>query len=118
MQLVTNEIKATLLANAQATANSETGGEDFPPVVKFFAPWSSATWLISEMDEDGIMFGLCDLGMGCPELGSVLLQELESHVGPCGLTIERDRGFAGEAPMSVYADAARKNGCIVSYPVD
>ena len=36
--------------------------------VKLFC--GSSTWLLSEFDEkNGLFFGLCDLGHGCPELG-------------------------------------------------
>jgi len=33
----------------------------------------AATWLLTELDSEDpdIAFGLCDLGMQCPELGSV-----------------------------------------------
>ena len=52
------------------------------PVVKLFNPVGGGTWLLSEMDEQGIAFGLCDLGMGEPELGYVAIQELEQAVLP------------------------------------
>src|SRR3546814_1805581 len=54
-------------------------------------PVGSATWLATEMDEDGILFGLADLGFGCPELGSFALAELEAVRLPFGLGIERDQ---------------------------
>jgi hypothetical protein len=78
-------------------------------VVKFFDPTGAATWLITEMmpDEPDILFGLCDLGMGCPELGYVGLTELQSVTGRFGLGIERDLYFTARYPLSVYADAAR-----------
>ena len=51
---------------------------DFRPVVKLFTPDGAATWLLTEIDPayQDIVFGLCDLGMGCPELGSVSLAVL------------------------------------------
>jgi hypothetical protein len=44
---------------------------DFEPVVKLFTPWGGANWLLTEIepDEPDLAFGLCDLGMGFPELG-------------------------------------------------
>ena len=50
---------------------------------------------LTEIDPEDpdIAFGLCDLGMGCPELGSVSLSELESVRGKLGLPIERDLHF-------------------------
>ena len=51
------------------------------PVVKLFTPDASATWLLTELDpaDPDLAFGLCDLGLGCPELGYVRLSELESR---------------------------------------
>lgn len=55
-------------------ANAEKDGktEDFQPIVKLFCPWSNATWLLTELDPDDpdIAFGLCDLGLGFPEMGA------------------------------------------------
>src|ERR1700716_907693 len=40
-----------------------------------------ATWLLTEYyPEDGRFFGLCDLGMGSPELGYVNSEEIEQSV--------------------------------------
>ena len=108
MQLMTDEIKASLLANWQAE------GEDHKPVAKFFDPSGAATWLITEMsaEDNDILFGLCDLGMGFPELGYVRLSELKGVKGRLGLGIERDLHFEGRFPISVYAEAARQAGGI------
>ena len=88
-------------------ANGKNRYQDHAPVVKYFDPCGAATWLISEVDDDGIAFGLCDLGMGCPELGNVSLEEMIS-IG----RIERDLHFKGKRPLSWYADQARKEGRI------
>ena len=73
----------------------------------------AATWLFSELDEDGdILFGLCDLGFGCPEMGSVSLAEIAAVTLPFGLTIERDLCFESRFPLTIYADAARVAGSI------
>ena len=87
---------------------------DFMPVVKLFCPWGSATWLLTEIDPENpdIAFGLCDLGMGCPEIGSVSLSELAEIKGPGGLTIERDLYFEPKKTLSGYADEARRIGRI------
>lgn len=109
MILIPNDIRARLLANG--AAERET---DHVPVVKLFDPTGAATWLITEMmpDEPDILFGLCDLGFGCPELGYVSLAELGSVKGRLGLGIERDLDFVGRSPLSVYAEAARIAGRI------
>lgn len=57
-------------------------------------------------------FGLCDLGFGCPEMGSVSLAEIAAVTLPFGLTIERDLCFEGRFPLTIYADAARLCGSI------
>lgn len=98
---------AIMLENGLATANGHEA--DRWPVVKLFTPDASCTWLLSELDpsDPDIAFGLCDLGVGYPELGSVRLSELESIRGPLGLAVERDLHFAADKPLSAYADAAR-----------
>ena len=62
----------------------------------------------TEIVDTDILFGLCDLGFGCPELGYVSLRELESVKGRFGLGIERDLHFKARYPLSVYAEAARQ----------
>ncbi len=63
----------------------------FLPVVKLFTPDANCTWLLTVLDPQGDnAFGLCDLGMGFPELGAVSIRELEALRGPLGLPIERD----------------------------
>lgn len=84
------------------------------PVVKLFYPAGTATWLITEMmpHDPDILFGLCDLGFGFPELGTVGLAELMRIKGRFGLRIERDLYFVGRFPLSVYTQAARSAGHI------
>jgi hypothetical protein len=116
MILVTPEIRDALRANDAARAAALAKGIREPdpvPVVRFFNPVGPATWLATEMDTDGILFGLADLGFGSPELGSFALAELESIRLPFGLGIERDVLFEGEYPLSVYAEAARRAGSLV-----
>lgn len=119
MKLITHAQHQHLLAHGLANAEHMAAGEDaydFLPVVKLFCPWSAATWLLSELDPDDedIAFGLCDLGMGCPELGTVRLSELEAIRGPAGLRIERDRHFDATMSLSAYADEARRLGRVVA----
>ena len=110
---------ARMLANGTANAKhiAEDGNtQDFWPVVKLFCPWGAATWLLSELDpeDEDIAFGLCDLGFGCPELGSVRLSELAAVRGPAGLTIERDRHFKPTKSLTAYAAEASDKGRIVA----
>jgi hypothetical protein len=108
MILIPDDIRARLLANGAAERE-----DDHIPVVKLFSPSGAATWIITEMMADGdTLFGLADLGFGCPELGYVSLAEIESVKGPLGLCIERDLYFTPHFPLSVYAEAARIAGHI------
>ena len=94
-------LRAQLLANGLASAKDSRF--DPPPVVKLFTPNAGATWLLSELDAEDIAFGLCDLGLGFPELGYVSLAELEAFRGRWGLPIERDAHFVADKPLSGYA---------------
>lgn len=99
-------IRAQLLANGRQTA--EGLDHDPMPVVKLFSPYMGGTWLLTELDpeEPDIAFGLCDLGVGFPELGSVRVSELASaRIGNVP-AIERDRHWQATAPLSAYVDAA------------
>ncbi|MBN9124842.1 MAG: hypothetical protein BGO99_05695 [Nitrosospira sp. 56-18] len=111
--LITDEQRAQLLANGRATAESQD--IDPVPVVKLFTPDAHATWLLTEIDpEDGdTAFGLCDVGIGMPELGTVRISDLASIVGPLKLPVERDLYFVAKRTLSDYARLARINGSII-----
>ena len=108
-KLFTTEQFNKLIANGSDT-NPE---KDHPPVVKLFMTNTACTWLISELDPDypDIAFGLCDLGMGFPELGSVSIREI-IEAQDFLRYLERDRSFTGKYPLSIYARAARRNDAI------
>ncbi|MCV0381734.1 DUF2958 domain-containing protein [Nitratireductor sp.] len=117
MKLLTKSIREQLLRNGHIRLARDEAGEDDPdflPVVKLFTPDANCTWLLTELDpeEPDIAFGLCDLGMGCPELGSVRMSELESVRGALGLPVERDLHFSPQHTLSVYARAAWNACCI------
>ena len=116
MQLLTKELREQLLANGrqQAPVRGTEHEVDFHPVVKLFTPDAGATWLLTEIDpeEPNLAFGLCDLGLGFPELGSVSLSELASVRGRLGLPVERDRHFVARKPLSAYAEEASEAGHI------
>ena len=121
MKILTKEIRAQLLANGRAQrvairSMPEPKPRDPFPVVKLFTPHAGATWLLSELDpeDEDLAFGLCDLGLGEPELGYVRISELEALRGPLRLPVERDRHFSATRPMSAYFEAARKAGRIVT----
>lgn len=114
MNLIPDELRAQLLANGQRSLENE--GFDPLPVVKLFTPDAGATWLLTEIDPDDHdhAFGLCDLGLGYPELGYVSLAELVTVRGGLGLPVERDVHFIAGKPISVYAREARLMGRIVA----
>ena len=119
MLLLTADQKRQLEENGRRNAERiGADGEtiDFMPVVKLFCPWGAATWLLTETDPDqpDIAFGLCDLGMGEPEIGSVSLEDIAAVRGPGGLRIERDMYFTAKKTLSAYAEEARKAGRIVA----
>lgn len=116
MILLTPELHAALRVNAAAHRDAMQSGTHEPdpaPVVKFFNPVGAATWLATELYDDGdTLFGLADLGFGCPELGCFSLSELAGIRLSFGLQIERDIGFSTTVSLSVWADTARRAGSI------
>ena len=117
-----------MLANWQRgvdLAAADRDGEHDPyPVVKLFNPVGAATWLLTELVPDSLgdngepdtAFGLCDLGLGSPELGYVSLGELRDWEAFGGaLYIERDEHFTATKPLSEYAADARRIGRIEAY---
>lgn len=111
--LITDEHRAQLLAHGRITAGG--GDHDPHPVVKLFTPDGHATWLLTELDpEDGdTAYGLCDIGIGMPELGTVRISDLASIVGPLKLPIECDLYFTAKRTLSEYARLAHMNGSII-----
>jgi hypothetical protein len=119
MKLLTQAQRQQLLKNGKR--NSELAAQDRDtidhfPVVKLFCPWGAATWLLTELDPEApeIAFGLCDLGMGSPEIGRVSLTELAALRGPGGLGIERDIHFKALKTLSAYMQEARQTGRLMA----
>jgi hypothetical protein len=116
MRLLTPQLHAALRANAITRHALEARGQRFDPVplVKLFNPLGPATWLATELDADGdTLFGLADLGFGCPELGCFGLREIGAVRLPFGLSIERDIAFETDFPLSTWAQWARRAGAIL-----
>jgi len=90
--------------------------EDFDPlpVVKLFTPDAGATWLLTSVDPDDhdVAVGLCDLGLGFPEIGPVRLSELAAVRGMLNLPIEQDQHFHPDMRLSAYARIATSAGRI------
>jgi hypothetical protein len=111
---ITPEQRDELLANGRRSASGDD--IDPPPVVRLFTPDAAATWLLSEIDPEDPdrAFGLCDLGLGCPELGYVSLSEIAALRGRLGLPVERDLYRRPTKSISAYADDARTSGRILA----
>ena len=114
-ELITDEINTALLANwTHGQDERRTVSHDPVPVMRLHGQLGPAEWLITERstNEPDILFGLCDLGMGFPEIGYVSLSELKSVAIAGAFKIVREVGFTATFPISVYAQAARLNSGI------
>ena len=110
--LITDEEHAQLIAHGQARAAGQS--IDPLPVVRIFTPDAHATWLLVALNpaDDDTAYGLIDLGIGMPELGTVQLSALASIVGPRKQPVMRDRYFLAVRPLSEYVRLAQENGSI------
>ncbi|MBM2765040.1 DUF2958 domain-containing protein [Burkholderia anthina] len=110
--LTTADQRAQLLANGVARAAGQ--GIDPLPVVRLFTPDAHATWLLAALDPaDGdTAWGLIDLGIGMPVLGTVKLSDLAGIVGPQHWPILRDQYFHAARPLSEYVQLAQRDGSI------
>ena len=108
MKLITADIQKKLEKNYQDQNDDDV-------VLKLFGG-GSCTWLITQIEPDNdIMWGLCDLGMGCAEYGTVSLSELKSiKFPPFGLGVERDMHFKGgklDDFRKYYDEKGTLSGC-------
>ena len=119
MILISTKNRKQLEANHLEAQAAETTERNFDPrpVVKLFNPCGAQTWLLTEIEPGtNNAFGLCDMGMGSPELGYVSIDELAALKIPgWGNTgIERDIHFEADMTISEYADLARETGGIAA----
>tara|TARA_R110002020_G_scaffold323100_2_gene538845 strand:- start:65 stop:370 length:306 start_codon:yes stop_codon:yes gene_type:complete len=78
------------------------------PVVKLFDAFGQAYWLLTEIDENGVAFGLCDLGLGFPELGYVDVNELKELTLVNVPRVERDAYFTATKTLTEYLAEAKE----------
>ena len=112
--LLTDEQQRRMLENGRREQREEAF--DPEPVVKLVLPGLSMVWLLSSLDPEvpDYAFGLCDLGFGTPELGSVSLTGLAESTGPLAPKVRRDDLFKPVMPISAYAEAARAAQAIIT----
>ena len=110
--LVRPETLNQLIANhsEQLPHRGKRSERNFMPACRLFNPTGPGTWLITECDEDGLAFGLCDVGY--PELGYISMQELAEFNGLGGLGIEEDLHWRPTKTLNQYAEEARRAGYI------
>ena len=102
---------AALRANSK---HCHKQGHDPQPVVHLYLPGSNHQWLLTELHtHDDVAFGLCDLGAGFPELGYVDLREVLAAAASVNAELRCNLAFRPVAPLSEYAEQARRAQRIV-----
>lgn len=96
-----------LNAAKQAPLKGTRREKDFKPVVRLHLPFTYCVWLLTELEDDGMAFGYCQITDG--ELGSVWLPEL-MEVQSRGLRVVQDLDFKPVMTLSEYAALARRCG--------
>lgn len=98
-----------LVANHEGMRREWAGGPTFDPdpVCKLTVAGTRACWLLASIAPWGEAYGVCDLGLGCPELWFVTLTELaEKGARP-------DRSFDAKMTVADYARMASVSRRIV-----
>ena len=112
--LFTTEQIEIMFANSRQTKIDHIGNHF--PVVSLRILGTDMHWLLSELNPDfpNIAFGLCDLGLGFPEIGYVDLDELEqAMLRRKGCIFVTDPKFKATKSLLDYASDARDVGFIV-----
>ncbi len=84
-----------LITKAQMRELRTAGHQNMTPIIKLFG--GPLTWLVTEIDSDGVLWGYADIGQQCVEFGTLChVSELPNL--KCGIGyIERDYHFKPEA---------------------
>ena len=115
MPLIPEHLRRELIVNWELmiVAPEAEISPDLYPEVKLFTPHANAIWLLTELNPDtNVAYGLCDLGLGSPELGFVSLDELEAVAATEGFEIEVDLQFDTTRRLSEWAERACTAGRI------
>lgn len=94
----------------QQPLKGTAGERDYEPVVKLFG--GAITILLTECDEDGLAFGITDLGFGSPEMGYVSMDELAAARIGGVFRLEQDLYFQPDKTLLAYAAEARAIGSL------
>ena len=112
---VENLLGATRLAALRENSkHCHKQGHDPQPVAHLYLPGSNHQWLLTDLHtHDDVAFGLCDLGAGFPELGYVDLREVLAATASVNAELRCNLAFRPVAPLSEYAEQARRAQRIV-----
>jgi hypothetical protein len=113
--MLTQDDKKKMLENGrQRVGAGDDDTRGLLPVVRLFTSDANCNFLLAalEADDPDVAYGLCDLGMGFPELCRIRVSELESLRGEEGKPVERDPGFRPDKTLAEYAAEARSSGRI------
>lgn len=101
---------------------TEAGGLDpiellaAPPIAKLFAPDGAGTWLLSAVDphDKDRAWGICDFGLGRPEIAWLSLAELGRLRGGLGMAVMVDEAFDPSASLAAYLEEAKRVGIVIA----
>ncbi|MEC3910086.1 DUF2958 domain-containing protein [Sphingobium sp. CR2-8] len=91
----------------QAKVKGTRSERDFEPAVRLHIEGTDMQWLLTELEDTEIAFGLCQIFVA--ELGSVWLPEL-ADMDVQGLRVVQDLAFKPTTTLRGYAQQARANG--------
>jgi hypothetical protein len=110
----TDQEMETLRENGRRSLDSDV---DHVPPVLLRMPDCNQRWLLTEINphDDDMAYGLCDLGIGLPEMGEVRLSDLAAMTGPGMMQVERDRTYrpSPDLPVSRLDRMAHEAGRII-----
>jgi hypothetical protein len=114
MPLISDEMLKELAFQREITLvaiDAEISTPDHFPIVKIAAPTTGAAWLFTEYNpEAGTLYGLCDPGLGYPEIGLLCLSELEELAKSVRLVVDV---IDTHIQLSEYASEARRVGRLI-----
>lgn len=106
---------AELTANGRRALDGEATDPVPPALIR--APDGKQRWLITELhpEQRDLAYGLCDLGIGLPEMGEVHLGDLAGPNGAAMMAAERDRSYrpSRDLPVSKLDRMANEAGRII-----